>query len=781
MMEGSASAAAPPPAGSGAAAGPYVGPRAFRPGEALHGRERETRDLVELLAAERIVLCHSPSGAGKTSLIQARLVPALEPRFSIRGPARVSEPEGAGVEGANRYVLSALLGMEATRKEGLERMSHRALAQLTLDEYLVLRAEPSDRAGTEGEPPSHRPEVLIFDQFEEILTLSPYETEEKEEFFRQVGEALRAPRRRALFAIREEYVAALDPYVHCIPTHLSVRYALELLDEKGACEAIAEPAKAAGIPFTPEALVTLVDNLRRAPQPDSPKGVLGRYVEPVQLQVVCTRIWRNLPDGATRIDKVRGVGDVDTALAEYYAETVARVAGEWKVSERRIRRWFDTALISGGVRAQVARGSEMAYGLNEDVVKALVDAYLVRREERRTSLWYELAHDRLIVPVKGDNAKWFYERASHLQRQAESWVSSGRPEGMLFRGGTLKDAQRWAESHADERTPEIEAFLTSSVLAQRTGNRKEVAVLSGLAGALAMALGVVIWQYAELKQEVRRFDNLSAQLGVSSNQLRQNAAIAPSLSQNLEKLVAADSALAVSQQRGDVIQPGVSIWYFRKEADPDLATILGEQGFSVRTLEGRNQTTTNAVLYGEAVDAGTIRLLAYGLLRANVPVKAICPLQNRERDSVVQVLGITGKDADPVVTLDQVSALTDASKRVGCGPPAPMRRTTVFLQFYGGGDEAGDRRRVQAVQRALNGAGFNAPGVDSVTTERANEVRFTDAVDRPLADSVGRMTARLLGFPEGAISARRSPYNIPRGRLEVWLDLTARSGQTGRN
>ena len=50
---------------------PYVGPRSFQTGQKLYGRDRELRELASLLIAERIVLLHSPSGAGKSSLIQA--------------------------------------------------------------------------------------------------------------------------------------------------------------------------------------------------------------------------------------------------------------------------------------------------------------------------------------------------------------------------------------------------------------------------------------------------------------------------------------------------------------------------------------------------------------------------------------------------------------------------------------------------------------------------------------------------------------------------------------
>ena len=60
------------------ATNPYVGPRAFQTGERLYGRDREARELVDLLIAERIVLMYSPSGAGKTSLIQASVIPAMK-------------------------------------------------------------------------------------------------------------------------------------------------------------------------------------------------------------------------------------------------------------------------------------------------------------------------------------------------------------------------------------------------------------------------------------------------------------------------------------------------------------------------------------------------------------------------------------------------------------------------------------------------------------------------------------------------------------------------------
>ena len=63
------------------------------------GRDGELPELVDLLIAERIVLLFSPSGAGKTSLIQAALAAADGERGLSRaagGGAARGNPGPAG-------------------------------------------------------------------------------------------------------------------------------------------------------------------------------------------------------------------------------------------------------------------------------------------------------------------------------------------------------------------------------------------------------------------------------------------------------------------------------------------------------------------------------------------------------------------------------------------------------------------------------------------------------------------------------------------------------------
>jgi ABC-type phosphate transport system ATPase subunit len=74
---------------------PYVGPRPFELSERkiFWGRRRETRQIVDRIFANRILLLYAPSGAGKTSLLNAGIIPQLkEEGFDVLPLARVKGP-----------------------------------------------------------------------------------------------------------------------------------------------------------------------------------------------------------------------------------------------------------------------------------------------------------------------------------------------------------------------------------------------------------------------------------------------------------------------------------------------------------------------------------------------------------------------------------------------------------------------------------------------------------------------------------------------------------------
>lgn len=458
---------------------PYVGPRSFLRGERLYGRSLETAELVDLMIAERIVLMYSPSGAGKSSLVNAALLPKIEQQgFHVLPTIRVNHeppPEAVNLTEFNRYVYSALLSMEEGIDESL-RMAGADLLSMTFAEYLQkARARKSNKRRKSAQQDAL---FLVFDQLEEILTQDPTDRAVKLDFFMQVGEALRDMSVWALFVIREDYLAGLDPFLRPIPTRLSNRFRLDLLGASAAIEAIQKPAEDVGVHFSEEAATKLVDDLRMM-QVQLPDGTSrqqpGQYIEPVQLQVVCRRLWSRLEkDDEVTVEDVQAAGTTDEALADYYASQVEAAAAASGVKERTIREWVDRKLISvHGIRSQVLMEPNESSGLPNTTISLLQQAYLVRAEKRAGAVWFELAHDRLINPVRQNNAAWFNANLNLFQRQADLWNSQGRPDGLLLTGKDFLEAEAWAGENSAALTEVEKAFLQECKQAHAAVKREQ--------------------------------------------------------------------------------------------------------------------------------------------------------------------------------------------------------------------------------------------------------------------------------------------------------------------
>jgi hypothetical protein len=418
---------------------PYVGPRAFRADEPLYGRERECRELTDLLIAERIVLLHSPSGAGKTSLIQSGVIPKLrEEGFTVSRTLRVNAFPTKPV--ANRWVYSVVLALV-----GEDRLDDwPGLEQATIPE--VLQRLDSQQATTAER-------VLVFDQFEEILTLDPADWCGQTKFFEQLGEALTDCSRWALFSMREDFVGGLDRYLGHIPGQLRTWYRLDFLQKDAALRAIQKPVEGRDAVFSDEGAEQLFDDLARV-LVEVPGGVLekrvGPYVEPVQLQVACHRLWQALKHdrsgavGRITADDVKKFADLDTTLAGFYSDAVADVAAETHVDERALRDWFDGELITVQEwRSQTRRGPSTGSVDAATVLTALEDRYLIRSDRRAGVTWYELTHDRLIMPVLRNNKEWRRNHLHPIEYRAFVWDRKRRDDAYLLAGDELAEARRW--------------------------------------------------------------------------------------------------------------------------------------------------------------------------------------------------------------------------------------------------------------------------------------------------------------------------------------------------
>ncbi len=474
---------------------PFVGPKPIRENEPFFGRSAEVRDLYQRLLARRIVLLHSPSGAGKSSLIHAGLLPRLrEGGFQPWPSIRVGQLP-PGELGINRYVWSTLLSVEedvppATRKTAVE------LASLSLSAYIDARS-----AALEEERP-----VLIFDQFEEVLSVSPRDLEAKREFFQELGMALKNEKIFTIFVIREDYLGAFAPYRALLPTRLANTWRLDFLGLPGAREAAVQLARLGGRSFPAVDLLVTALSTVQVPQADgSSRSEAGSHVEPVHLQVVCRRLWSAMePENRVIEEKdVARFGDVSLALGQYYREELVRISAGDPAVERSLREWVEHALITGGLRSQVRREREHSGGLPNVLVEKLLAAYLIRAEPRAGSIWMELAHDQLVAPVLADNDLWFAENLAPLQLQAQAWLEAGKPKTLLVAGPQLQEALRWS-STAPRLTAVDREFLEESQVREAARppdwdqGRAGRTLFVVLAALLCTALGVgLVLAYAD--------------------------------------------------------------------------------------------------------------------------------------------------------------------------------------------------------------------------------------------------------------------------------------------
>ncbi len=466
------------------------------------------------MLSERLLLFYAQSGAGKSSLLHTRLIPQLqeEKGFVVLPVGRVGGDLPAGVEQVeNIFIFNLMLSIDAggdparlahvTLTDFLARLARRTVTDATGQQrkgwvYDATLAPAPAAAG-----PGARHYAMIIDQFEEIITVHPDRWPEREEFFRQLNQAIEAdPNLWIVLTLREDYIAALDPYASLLADHLRARFYMERMGVEAGLDAIRRPAELAGRPFADGVAEQLADNLRQIRVPGQETTIAGQYVEPVQLQVVCYQLWENIkrrPPGLITKTDLQEAGDVDRALTQFYEDTLAAVlAGSAApVTERRIRTWFDKELITDeGTRGLVHQDKTETGGLPNDAVQALQKRFLVRAEARSGDTWIELVHDRFVEPIRHSNRAWFARNQNPLTRAAQAWQEAGRPESKLYTGSQLAAAAAQLQASPADFGDVEKAFVEAGqqVEAHRA-SRRQRAIVWGAAALSLVFIALAVW------------------------------------------------------------------------------------------------------------------------------------------------------------------------------------------------------------------------------------------------------------------------------------------------
>jgi tetratricopeptide (TPR) repeat protein len=368
---------------------PYPGTRPFRSNEhdLFFGRSTEAGEIAGLWLSNRLTVLVGPAGWGKTSLLNAGVLPFVSAgRVDVFPPGRVSYGATfpfAALPEHNRYTLALLRSWSP-----LETVTN--LIGLTVRDFVHAHAERHGEAV-----------LAVIDQVEELLADTGSRWAQRRAFLAEVADAVRnEPRLHLMVVARDDAVAmiteGLDGGVIHDVTPLTV---------SGAAEAAARPAALMGRSFASDAALSLAASLavRGDGFPVATGSRDDAVVQPALLQVVCAGLWNSLPPHVTRITsrEVRLYGSPDRALAAHCGAVVSAVADDHDLPADRLRAWLlETFITEHDTLDTAYEGATTTAGMPNSVARALVGWHLLRTELRAGARWYELLSERLIEPLR---------------------------------------------------------------------------------------------------------------------------------------------------------------------------------------------------------------------------------------------------------------------------------------------------------------------------------------------------------------------------------------------
>ncbi|GGN47191.1 nSTAND1 domain-containing NTPase [Streptomyces fuscichromogenes] len=506
---------------------PYRGLESFGSEHARWFKGREDavhRVLAALAHHRRLQLLLGPSGSGKSSLIQAGVLPALAagglPGSDSWLPLAVrpsqdmaAELERAGLPGAG----SDRLSVAVTRK---------------------LAAHPTcERL------------LLVVDQFEELLTQrSPGPPDRRRTITDQIIEALDDHSRLGvLLVMRDDFyphLAALAPTLleAATPGVLNVP---AMLSRRDLHDIVTFPAHDVGAHFEPGLPGHIVNDVL-ATAPEGPTaGQAPATVLPL-VEVALSQLWERRREGYLTHDAYQRIGGVTGSLARWADAALDQLPSHQRPMAQRILtslvRPADPVHRIPAVRAQVPLrelrdlasdpdAKPESDGPFDEVLSALTHHRIVtthtpglnrNAEAPADQPVAELIHDALIRDwdtlqewVRQDHR--FLGWLEQVRPRRARWAETSDP-GDLLTGTALAEGLDWSQKR--HLPGEITAYLASSKQHQQEAIRRSRRLNIILATVLALALvatGGAVWQWRTARAEQQA--DLSRQLAAKSDNL----------------------------------------------------------------------------------------------------------------------------------------------------------------------------------------------------------------------------------------------------------------------
>ena len=401
----------------------------------FHGREEEVGELTRRVQRKTLTILFGQSGLGKTSILNAGVVPRLRGQGFC--PVYVRIDYADGTPSPSEQIKQAVL--RETRAQGKWTQSGVAIEGESLWEFLHHRDDLLHDA--EGKPVLP---LLIFDQFEELFTLAQSDEAGRQKaalFIADLADLVenRAPQAlearmqdddaaaeafdfsrsdyRVLIALREDYLAQLEGLKAQMPSITQNRMRLAPMTGTQAMAAVRGPGAHLVSDEVAGAIVRFVAGGAE---------LANAEVEPSLLSLICRELNdARLAKGQDEITVDLLAGSHAAILSDFYERSLADQPAALRAFIE------DVLLTDSGYRENVAeervRREFSAAGATPDALALLVNRRLLRIEERLDLRRVELTHDVLSGVVKSSrDARHEREAREESERQLAAQAERAR-------------------------------------------------------------------------------------------------------------------------------------------------------------------------------------------------------------------------------------------------------------------------------------------------------------------------------------------------------------------